>query len=228
MVDKKLIEEAKKFHGHICPFLILGLRASEIAMKKLGLKKPSVAETVQEDIIAIVEVNNCFADGVQVATGCTFGNNSLVYVDLGKNALVLLKRGVKKGIRVYIDAEELKAKHFPREVLELFEKVVVVREGTEEEINRLHKLWEEIGYRMAEIPEKEFKIQEVEVLEELERAPIFESIRCSKCGELAMASRILYVNDKPLCLMCARRELNTVIGRGISTLHRPVYRVLTS
>jgi len=31
--------EAKRFHGHLCPFLSLGVRASEIAMKRLGVKK---------------------------------------------------------------------------------------------------------------------------------------------------------------------------------------------
>ncbi|MEM0110397.1 MAG: FmdE family protein, partial [Desulfurococcus sp.] len=76
MVSKELIEKAKEFHGHICPFVVLGLRASEIAMSRLGVNKAGVMETIREDIVAIVEVNNCFADGVQIATGCTLGNNS--------------------------------------------------------------------------------------------------------------------------------------------------------
>jgi len=226
VVSKELIERARAFHGHVCPFLVLGLRASEIAMERLGLRKSGIIETVREDIIAIVEVNNCFTDGVQVATGCTLGNNSLIYIDLGKNALTLLKRGERRGVRVYIDAEKLKAKYFPKEALELFEKVIVKREGTKDDIEKLHKLWEEIGYKMAEIPEDEFEVQEVEIIEELERAPIFESIRCCKCGELVMATRVVYVNNKPLCLVCARRELNAVIGRGIAVLRKPIYRVL--
>jgi len=226
MVSKELIEKARMFHGHVCPFLVLGLRASEIAMKKLGLKKSGVVETVREDVLAIVEVNNCFADGVQVATGCTFGNNSLVYIDLGKNALTLLKRGEERGVRVYIDAEELRKKYFSKEVHELFEKVVVRREGSEEEIHKLQELWEEIGYMMAEITEDEFVIHEVEIVREVERAPIFESIRCSRCGELVMSARVVYVDDEPLCLACAGRTLNAVVGRGISVLHPPIYKAL--
>jgi len=226
VVSRELIEKARLFHGHVCPFLVLGLRASEIAMKKLGLERLGVVGTVREDVLAIVEVNNCFADGVQVATGCTFGNNSLVYIDLGKNALTLLKRGEGRGIRVYIDAEELKKKYFSKEVHELFEKVVVRREGSEEEIHKLQKLWEEIGYMMAEMPEDEFIIHEVELVGELERAPIFESIRCSKCGELVMSTRVVYVGGEPLCLACAGRTINAVVGRGISVLHSPIYKVL--
>ncbi|MEM4451847.1 MAG: FmdE family protein, partial [Thermosphaera sp.] len=30
---------AEKIHGHVCPFLVLGLRASEIALSRLGLYK---------------------------------------------------------------------------------------------------------------------------------------------------------------------------------------------
>ena len=67
--------------------------------------------------MAIVEVNNRFVDGVQVATGCTLGNNSLIYADIGKNVLTVFRRG-GRGIRVYIDSEELREKYFSREVLE--------------------------------------------------------------------------------------------------------------
>jgi len=84
VVSKELIEKAKEFHGHVCPFLVLGLRMSEIAMEKLGVKKAGLAETVEEEVLAIVEVNNCMVDGVQIATGCTLGNNSLIYLDLAR------------------------------------------------------------------------------------------------------------------------------------------------
>ncbi|MCD6324576.1 MAG: TraR/DksA C4-type zinc finger protein [Desulfurococcales archaeon] len=228
MVSRELIERAREFHGHVCPFLVLGLRASEIAMRELEVGKAGLAESVGENLLAIVEVNNCFADGVQVATGCTFGNNSLIYVDLGKNAVTLLRRGDRKGVRVYVDAELLSRKYFSEEVNDLFEKVVVRREGSEEDVRKLSMLWEELGFAMAEMPEEEFVIQEVEVVEELERAPIFESVRCSKCGELAMATRIMYVDDVPMCLACADKAVNAVIGRGISKLSMPLYKVLRS
>ncbi|MEM4924068.1 MAG: FmdE family protein, partial [Ignisphaera sp.] len=85
MVSKELIEKARRLHGHICPFLVLGLRMSEMAMERLGVSRAGVVETIEEELIAVVEVNNCLVDGVQIATGCTFGNNSLIYLDLGKN-----------------------------------------------------------------------------------------------------------------------------------------------
>jgi len=226
MVSRDLIEKARELHGHICPFVVLGLRASEIALNRLGVERAGVAETIREDIVAIVEVNNCFADGVQVATGCTLGNNSLIYADTGKNALTVFRRGSGRGIRVYIDSERLREKYFSREALELFRRVVIERRGTDEEVEKLHKMWEEIGLKMAELPEEDFVIQEVEIVEEPERAPIFESIRCSKCGELVMAPKVVYIGEKPYCPTCAGRDVPAVVGRGILTAFRIPFKVV--
>uniref|UniRef100_A0A7C3M9N9 Formylmethanofuran dehydrogenase n=1 Tax=Archaeoglobus fulgidus TaxID=2234 RepID=A0A7C3M9N9_ARCFL len=204
---KGLLMKAKEFHGHICPFLAIGVRMSVLAMEKLGIGKDEMA-SVGEDVLAIVECNNCLTDGVQVATGCTFGNNSLIYLDLGKNAFTLVRRRDWRGVRVYVDAEKVR-KHFSKEALELFEKVIVRREGGEEEARKLTEIWEETGWKMLEIPEDEFKVEFVQV-EPIERAPIFENAKCASCGELAMFTR---VKDN-LCLKCAG-SYYAVVGRGI-------------
>ena len=213
MVDMSLVERAKEFHGHICPFLVLGLRASEIAMERLGVGRASEAETVGEEVLAIVECNNCFTDGVQIATGCTLGNNSLIYLDLGKNAVTLVRRGDWRGVRVYVDFDKLRNAYFSEGALRLFERVVVKREGTSEDWERLRRLWTEIGLSLANAPEDLFRVEDVRVVE-IERAPIFESVRCDGCGELVMATRVREVDGKRLCLNCVG-ECEAVVGRGI-------------
>lgn len=225
MVSDDLLKMAEKFHGHICPFLVLGLRASEIALTRLGLYKPGVYETIGEEILAIVETNNCFTDGVQVATGCTIGNNSLIYFDLGKNAVTILRRGSKRGIRVYVDSEKIR-EYIPNEARELFRKVVVERRGTRDEAERLGGIWREIGLKMADLPEEKFEVMEVELTEELERAPVFDSVKCSRCGELAMSTRVVYIGHKPYCLACANASVNAVIGRGVVVSASIPYRIL--
>ncbi len=208
-----LLEVAREFHGHICPYVALGIRASMIAMEELGVRRLDFRASVDERILAIVETNNCFADGVQIATGCTLGNNSLIYLDLGKTALTLVKRGSWEGVRVYADGEKLR-KYYPPEVEGLFDRVVRKRNGTQEDAQRLRTLWEELGGVMIRLPEKEFKIEQVKV-PPVEPAPIFDSIRCSRCGELAMATRVVYINEEPFCLKCAGERYHAVIGRGI-------------
>lgn len=208
-----VLEIAKEFHGHVCPYVALGIKASAIAMKELGVNRLGFNGSIDEEILAVVETNNCFTDDVQVATGCTLGNNSLVYLDLGKTALTLVKRGEWEGVRIYIDAERLR-KYHPPDAVELFEKVVKRREGSPDEKRKLGRLWEEIGYKMLGIPEEEFSITRVRV-PPIEQAPIFESVRCSRCGELTMATRIVYRDGAPLCLKCAGESYYAVIGRGI-------------
>ncbi len=204
-----LLSKAKEFHGHVCPFLALGIRASAIALKHLKATKAGESESIEEELLAIVECNNCFADGVQIATGCTFGNNSLIYLDLGKNAVTLVRRGEWTGVRVYVDAENV-SKYFPEEANQLFEKVVVRREGSDEDRRRLSRMWEEIGIKMLELHEGEFKVETVDV-EKIEQAPIFRSVRCKKCGELVMASRL----RDSMCYSCAKIEVHAVLGEGI-------------
>jgi formylmethanofuran dehydrogenase subunit E len=213
MVSETLLKKAEEFHGHICPFLTLGLRASELAMQKVGLVKAGLSESVGEEILAIVECNNCFSDGVQIATGCTFGNNSLIYLDVGKNAVTLVRRGSWRGVRVYVDAEKIRSRYFTKEALDLFEKVVTKREGSRDDIERLREIWSQIGRSMLTIPEEEFKIDAVEVAE-IERAPIFESVKCAECGELVMSTRIQYVDGRAVCLSCLG-VCAAVVGRGI-------------
>lgn len=205
---RELLLKAKEFHGHICPFVALGVRMSVLAMDELGVSRNETA-TVGEDILAIVECNNCLTDGVQVATGCTLGNNSLIYLDLGKNALTLVRRRDWKGVRVYVDAEKIREKYFDRSAFELFEKVIVQRKGDEEDLKKISILWENIGWKMLELPREEFKIEIVEV-DPIERAPIFENVKCKKCGENAMATRI----KDGLCLKCSGGYY-AVVGRGI-------------
>ncbi|AEH24865.1 FmdE family protein [Pyrococcus yayanosii] len=209
----KILEYAREFHGHVCPYLALGVRASLIAMEELGVGRLDHSGSVDESVLAIVEVNSCFTDGVQVTTGCTLGNNSLIYLDLGKTALTLVKRSTWEGVRVYADAEKLR-KYYPPDAMELFRKVVKERKGTEEERRRLWELWEDIAYTMLNLPKEEFKIERLKVAP-IEQAPIVESVRCAKCGELVMETRTVYINDKPFCLRCAGEIYRAVVGRGI-------------
>ena len=85
MVDpREYLELGMKFHGHKCPAMPMGLRAGAAAMNKLGVKK-----TGDSAWLALVELGEnhcatCFADGVQVITGCTFGKGNIKKTHKGK------------------------------------------------------------------------------------------------------------------------------------------------
>jgi len=112
-------------------------------------------------------------------------------------------------VRVYVDADRIDKLYFNEEITELFRKVVVRREGSEEDAERLSKIWEEIGWKILDAPREVFKIERIKVAP-IERAPIFENVKCKSCGELVMKTRVI----DGLCLKC-RGEYYGVVGRGV-------------
>jgi len=108
-----LIAETVKFHGHLGPFLILGLKAGLLANRVLG-KDPIRTR-------AIVETDpkpprSCVIDGIQVATGCTMGKRNIelkrsnrvsITFTRGERSLRLcLRREALEGVATISSVEE--------------------------------------------------------------------------------------------------------------------------
>jgi formylmethanofuran dehydrogenase subunit E len=177
----------------------------------MGIKK----STGMEEVVAIVETNSCFSDGVQIVTGCTFGNNALIYRDYGKTAFTLAKRS-GEGLRIAVKPDYLEEQ--APEAAALFRKVVVERKGTEEDQARVRELWVDISFRMLDVPDDDvFFINRVKV-EVPSYARIFDSVKCSVCGENIMEPRARIREGKPVCLSCYGREYYQLGGDGISTV----------
>ncbi|MDP8218022.1 MAG: FmdE family protein [Candidatus Theseobacter exili] len=211
---EKLLEKAAEIHGHYCSYLALGVKATYIAFKKMGITE----STGMEKLLAIVECNNCFVDGIQAISGCTLGNNALIYKDLGKTAVTFIKRKEGKAIRVIVKYSEDEMKKDPdaEEAMALFDRAVKKREElTPQERERMRELWTKMSFAVLSKSEDDvFDIKNVKP-EILEYAPIFDSIKCSMCGENVMETRIRMKENKPVCIHCAGEEYWMVAGRGI-------------
>jgi len=207
---KGLLIKASQLHGHFCPFLTLGVRAGYLGVKTVKVKTKGM-----EDILAVLETNNCFSDGIQMVSGCSFGNNSLIYRDFGKTAVSIVSRS-GEGVRILVKIEDHWIdKKYPEASL-LFEKVVVKREGSEKEIKQLQKQWQDISFEMLKVPREEiFQIENVQI-NIPPYAPIMESIRCFKCGEMVMESKVVNIKENSFCIPCSAREYYQLDGEGIS------------
>lgn len=102
--------------------------------------------------------------------------------------------------------EKISNEHFSREARELFEKVIINRQGTESERERLAGLWESISSQVVELPEEAFSIKPIKV-EPIEQAPIYENIRCASCGELVMEPRSVECSDREVLFKLQWRRL---------------------
>jgi formylmethanofuran dehydrogenase subunit E len=208
-----LLRKAAELHGHFCSYLTYGVKAGYIAIKELRIKN-----TGMEEAIAIVETNNCFSDGIQIITGCTFGNNALIYKDVGKTAVTVAKRN-GTALRIALDPiyEQSIEKEYS-EANRLWEKVVVKREeATQQEHNRMMELFAEIAFKELKKPaDKMFKITRMKI-NTPEYAPIFNSVICPVCGEKTYKT-VVY-KGKLVCMDCAGANYYLLDGRGIQRSH---------
>jgi len=131
-----ILKEAEGFHGHLGPFLVIGVRAGLIGLMKLGIQKsdPKLATTVMlKNSIPF----SCILDGVQIATGCTVGNKRLRLENSSSVAIIFENKNGKK-VEIEVNSAALN---------KLIEQLSA--ENVEaEEVRRL-------GYIMASIDEHE-------------------------------------------------------------------------
>lgn len=91
-LDKELIKKTIEFHGHNCPGLTIGIRASELAMEMLDIQNVTTP-------VCVTETDMCGVDAIQFLTGCSFGKGNLIHRDYGKSAFTFFDRDAKKGFR---------------------------------------------------------------------------------------------------------------------------------
>src|SRR5215470_6084497 len=91
------VAELSKLHQRLCPRQILAIRIGRYAGELLGLDVPRT----DKRMIAIAEVDGCFADGVSVASGCWLGRRTLRAVDHGKVAATFLDVRDGRTIRLW-------------------------------------------------------------------------------------------------------------------------------
>ncbi len=207
-----LLYKAGELHGHLCGHMAYGVKAGYIAMRELSLKSQGM-----EEVIAIIETNNCFSDGVQMVTGCSFGNNALIYRDFGKTAVTVAKRdGTAIRIALNPDFEDCRRDMYP-EAYKLFDKIVAKREKpTPEEHERLMQLFAEMSITEVEEPADEMFITKRLKMVVPEYAPMFASVRCSICGENVMQSRAVAENGEYFCASCYNQGYYQMDGSGIT------------
>ncbi len=166
---KELMEKAVKFHGHTCPGVALGVLVSKYILEHGN------DFSIDEELVAVVENDNCSIDGLQALLGTTFGKGNLVFKDYGKNNYTFYNRDRKKAVKLSLKIEPYSHNKFTRE-------------------ERIEKL-------LNSNPEDIFKIENVE-FNPPERAQIHESIICENCGDPTMSMRIKKFDGKQVCIPC--------------------------
>jgi formylmethanofuran dehydrogenase subunit E len=93
----RAIAELSRLHKRLCPRQVLGVRMGRHAGEHLGLDVPRT----DKRLIAIAEVDGCFADGLSVATGCWLGRRTLRVAYDGKVAATFIDLQTLAAVRIW-------------------------------------------------------------------------------------------------------------------------------
>jgi formylmethanofuran dehydrogenase subunit E len=169
------LEELIAFHGHMCPGLAIGYRATMAGLERLGIERAA-----DEELIAIVENDSCSVDAVQFLAGTTFGKGNLFFRDWGKQVFTLARRDSNEAVRVALKWDALDTA------------------PSEAEDSRQQK----IDFILTAPLDDLFEIRESTITTP-PRAEIRRSVRCDSCHEPVMDTRTAEKDGKNICQGCA-------------------------
>ncbi|MDO8736495.1 MAG: FmdE family protein [Thermoleophilia bacterium] len=166
------------FHGHICPGLAIGYRATLAGLERLGVERAE-----DEELIAIVENDSCSVDAAQFLAGATFGKGNFFFHDYGKQVFTFARRDDSHAVRVSLKPDRMGPPP---------EKTAEWRQ-------------ERIDFILDSPLEDLLTVSDVEI-ELPPPATIRRSIICESCGEPVMETRTITREEKTICRDCAGPE----------------------
>jgi len=192
----QLLNATETLHRHLCPRQVLGVRMGMAAAVSLNLDLPQT----DKRLVAFVESDGCFSDGLAVATGCWVGRRTLRVEDLGKVAAVFVDTRTGLTVRIHprLDVRTQAAAFAP------------------EARNR----WEAqlLGYqRMPD--DLLFEVRPVRLTRPIEEIMSRPGLRvaCAVCGEEIINGREVAGPDGPVCRTCAGDAYYAETGSRIDT-----------
>lgn len=107
----ELLRGSATHHRRICPRQVLGARVGMFAASLLTLDLPQS----DKRLLAFIETDGCFVDGVSAATGCTVGRRTLRVEDFGKTAATFFDTRAERAVRIAprLDVRELAKQYAP-------------------------------------------------------------------------------------------------------------------
>jgi len=136
------------------------------------IEKMGIKTSEDEDIVCVTENDACGVDAVQWIFSCTVGKGNLIFHPTGKMAFSFYNRKDGSKLRVYLKRSDVEMTRDERQNYILTAPIDEVFEFSEPKY---------------ELPEK---------------ARIFNTIICEKCGEGAPEHKIRIQDKKMICLDC--------------------------
>ena len=197
MVNQELFQAGLLLHGHKCPAMPMGLRAGLTALDELGVERAKDGQ-----LMAIIEIGQdhcatCYADGIQMSTGCTFGKGNIQKLGYGKFALTLVDKKTGNSVRIVTRPETIQ-RNKESEFIKYRMKGVPASQIDPALAEPL------VDFVMGAPAEQLFKIGVVTRTQLPAGKPHdFNAVICEDCGEVTVESYARVKNGKILCIPCS-------------------------
>lgn len=180
-----LLDSSASRHTHLCPRQVLGVRLGLAGAAALEIDVPQR----DKHLLAILETDGCFADGVEVATGCTVGHRTLRVEDYGKIAATFVDIKHMRAIRVapQLDIRDKAHRYAPHQKKRYFAQLEAYQVMPNEELVFIEEV-----------------ILTTPITEIISRAGV--RVNCDMCGEEIINEREITRNNITLCQSCAGRS----------------------
>jgi formylmethanofuran dehydrogenase subunit E len=177
-----ILQTSAARHKHLCPRQVLGARIGLAGAAALGLELPRT----DKRLLVILETDGCFADGVEVATGCTVGHRTLRVEDYGKTAATFIDVNTGRAVRLFpqLDVRERAYAYAPDEPRHYFAQLQAYQTMPDAELLTLQTI-------TLTTP--------IEVI--VSRPGV--RVNCAQCGEEIINEREVLVEGQMLCRTCA-------------------------
>ncbi len=119
MTENRLLRQAGRFHGHIGPFLAIGLRMGLLANETLGRAPMRTSARVR---VEPRPPRSCVVDGIQFSTGCTMGKGN---IEIEPDREAISAAFVREGRSVTVTLRDAFVKSMEKELADAPEKAVV-------------------------------------------------------------------------------------------------------
>lgn len=200
MIDPRdFLKAGQQLHGHKCPAMPLGLRAGAAAMNALD-----VARAMDKNLLAVVELGDdhcahCFADGVQMITGCTFGKGNIRKTGFGKFGVTLIDRATGRSVRVVPRAQAQMGMKQTKFFQEYRMKGIPASQVPDEVV-------EPLVQQVMTAPQELLLSVGAELKTEVEKRPeTFATAVCAACGELVVEEYLRPAGAGKVCIPCHQR-----------------------
>lgn len=193
----ELYQAGLLLHGHKCPAMPMGLRAGLAALEALGVQRATDGQ-----LTALVEIDRdhcatCYADGVQMATGCTFGKGNIQKLGYGKFVLTLIDNKTRRGVRVVTRPETIQRSKESEFIEHRKQGVPASKIDPSLSTPLIDAILSAPADELFVIePVKEYNLPPA-------RPHDFNTVTCAECGEVAVERYARVKNGKIVCIPCA-------------------------